>query len=71
MLEYAKLILEKVSFDDYLFGKEFNKALDLLSEKERRDLRSWCRQTYPERYHHLLRKSQPHVRPLGNPVLVA
>lgn len=40
-LDYYKLILEKVSFDPQLLGKEYRKALKLLSKQEARQLRQW------------------------------
>ena len=42
MIEYVKLILEKVSFERELFEKELKKGLKLLSFKEIRELRKWC-----------------------------
>lgn len=47
MLEYAKTILEKVSFDALLFSKELKKALRILSSMEEVEkLRSWCYQKF-------------------------
>ena len=43
MLEYSKSILEKVSFDPELFQKELQKALNMLSPEEVRELIMWCR----------------------------
>ncbi|MEM0575848.1 hypothetical protein [Flavobacterium polysaccharolyticum] len=34
MLEYSIQILEKVSFDSFLFSKELQKAIHTLSEEE-------------------------------------
>ena len=42
MLEYTKLILEKVSFDRKLFEKELTKAIRYLIEPELRELERWC-----------------------------
>jgi len=40
-LEYAKTILQKVSFDARLFRKEFKKSLTWVSAEERSLLREW------------------------------
>jgi hypothetical protein len=42
MLEYSKLILEKVSFDRRLFEKEFRKALRQLVGTDRAELQKWA-----------------------------
>ena len=42
MLEYSKLILEKVSFDRKLFEKEFKKALRQLVGADRTELQNWA-----------------------------
>ncbi len=42
MLEYCKLILEKVSFDPSLFGVELHKAALTLVADEVRELMKWC-----------------------------
>ena len=42
MLEYAKTILEKVSFDLNLFEKELRKAIKSLIPTEVHSLRMWC-----------------------------
>jgi hypothetical protein len=44
-LDYSKLILEKVSFDNALLKKEYYKALSLLSHNEQEKLRIWLRDT--------------------------
>ena len=55
MLEYAKIILQKVSFDSLLFEKELRKALAELSTDEPGKLYAWCMDffgdTYPETIH--------------------
>jgi len=40
-LEYAKTILQKVSFDARLFRKELKKSLTFVSAEERSLLREW------------------------------
>ena len=41
MLEYSKIILEKVSFDRRLFEKELKKALSQLMGTDRAELQQW------------------------------
>ncbi|AWW29688.1 hypothetical protein DN752_05880 [Echinicola strongylocentroti] len=41
-LDYYKLILEKVRFDDRLWKKEYQKALGILNEQEANELRNWA-----------------------------
>ena len=43
MLEYAKLILSKMTFDKKLFRKEFRKAFRYLKRDERTRLLNWVR----------------------------
>ena len=40
-LDYYKLILEKVSFDENLLQKEYQKALNRINEYEQRELENW------------------------------
>lgn len=40
-LDYYKIILEKVSFDQQLLRREYRKALAVLTNKEQSDLRFW------------------------------
>ena len=41
MFEYTKLVLKKVSFDPYLFGKELEKAKKRLLPHELEELSIW------------------------------
>jgi len=50
MLEYCKLILQKVSFDISLFRKEFQKAMIRLLPEEVVDLKLWCLETFGQYY---------------------
>ena len=43
MLEYAKVILSKMSFDKRLFKKEYKKAFKYLNNDERLVLKQWVR----------------------------
>lgn len=40
-LEYAKSIIQKVSFDRHLLNKEYRKNLRYLTIQERRELQGW------------------------------
>jgi hypothetical protein len=42
MLEYIKIVLQKVSFDRRLFEKELRKAIRMLMPAEVKRLRKWC-----------------------------
>ncbi len=42
-LEYQKMILEKVSFDKFLFEKELRKSLSMVSsQQEVAELKTWA-----------------------------
>jgi hypothetical protein len=47
MLEFEKMILEKVSFDPALFEKEFRKAAGRLVPGEMDELKKWCSHRFP------------------------
>lgn len=51
MLEYTQQILEKVSFDPYLFRKELIKALRRIKPSEKQILLAWCLAHYGSMYH--------------------
>jgi len=42
MLEMSKKVLERVSFDRYLFQKELKKSISWLKEDDSKKLRIWC-----------------------------
>ncbi|WP_088342283.1 hypothetical protein [Robiginitalea sediminis] len=44
MLEYTKTVLQKVSFDARLFGRELKKAIERLMPNEIEELRQWLLQ---------------------------
>ena len=50
MLEYAKVILPKVSFSKDLFMKELHKCLNWVEENERNELYAWCYENFNEIY---------------------
>ncbi|SDL78822.1 hypothetical protein SAMN05421823_108114 [Catalinimonas alkaloidigena] len=54
MLDYVKLILQKVSFDKTLFEKELRKAIARLMPVEVEDLRHWCYAKFSEMHYMVL-----------------
>lgn len=56
MLEYVKLILEKVSFDKELFEKELKKGISYLVPEEVIELKSWCYSRFGSMYKSVLNK---------------
>lgn len=56
MLEYAKTILLKVSFDKILFEKELRKALRMLVPAELEQLKAWCYQQFSAIYSRVLNR---------------
>lgn len=57
MIEYVKLILEKVSFERELFEKELKKGLKQLSFSEIRELRKWCYERFGSVYRGILNRT--------------
>ncbi len=43
MLEYCKLVLEKISFNRKLFRREYRKSFRYLEPKEHFELKKWLR----------------------------
>ena len=50
MLEYAKVILPKVSFSKDLFMKELNKCIGWVEEEQRDELYAWCYENFNDIY---------------------
>jgi hypothetical protein len=50
MLEYAKVILPKVSFSRELFRKELNKCINWVEPNQIQDLCTWCYQKFQKMY---------------------
>jgi hypothetical protein len=46
MLEYCKMIMHKISFNAYLFRKEYWKSLARLSQQEKNNFRMWVYRTF-------------------------
>lgn len=50
MLEYSKMILQKVSFDRALFEKELRKAVKMLVGYDRQELQKWVVKNFGYQY---------------------
>lgn len=50
MLEYAKVILPKVSFSRDLFRKELKKCIAWLNNQQIQELHEWCNENFKEIY---------------------
>ncbi len=57
MLEFCKKVLEKVSFDRYLFKKELLKAISWIKADELEVLRRWCLIKFGNLYRQLIEDS--------------
>ncbi len=51
-IEYAKMILEKVSFEPRIFKKELRKALKQSSKQEFEHLMTWCKEKFRRKNTH-------------------
>jgi hypothetical protein len=54
MLDYAKIILPKVSFSEELFKKELIKCVKWVDIKEVRELHDWCYSNFQDKYARVL-----------------
>ncbi len=65
MLDYAKMILLKVSFSRILFEKELRKAVRNIVPEELADFKAWCYQQFARLYRRVLKRvfSQAHPLP--------
>jgi len=50
MLEYAKVILPKVSFSRHLFRKELMKCIRWVEPYEIQELHDWCCENFKDMY---------------------
>ena len=57
MLDYVKMILEKVSFESSLFEKELRKGIKLLAFREIRELKKWCYDKFGSIYRGILNRT--------------
>jgi hypothetical protein len=54
MLEYARVILPKVSFSRELFRKELMKCINWVEDSELSKLRDWCFENFKDLYPDIL-----------------
>jgi hypothetical protein len=54
MLEYARVILPKVSFSRELFRKELVKCINWVGDSEVNSLKEWCFENFMEMYPDIL-----------------
>jgi hypothetical protein len=57
MLEYAKVILPKVSFSRELFTKELKKCINWVEPNQVQELCSWCYEKFNKMYPNVLEKA--------------
>lgn len=57
MLEYAKIILPKVSFSPELFQKELQKCINWVEQDQLQELHDWCYLNFSESYPDILAKA--------------
>jgi hypothetical protein len=55
LLEYFKIILQKVSFDAKLFEKELRKAINQLIKSDLLVLKKWCYEQFGKIYRSILK----------------
>jgi hypothetical protein len=61
MLDYAKIILPKVSFSKELFKKELTKCLQWVETGEVQELHDWCYENFKDIYADVLKDVFSHV----------
>ena len=61
MLEYAKVILPKVSFSRELFQKELNKCINWVEENQIQELFEWCYDNFNDKYPNIIAKEFSNV----------
>ncbi len=54
MLEYAKVILPKVSFSRQLFHKELKKCIKWVEAPDLKKLKNWCYENFEDMYPEIL-----------------
>ena len=54
MLEYAKVILPKVSFSKELFRKELHKCIGWIERNQLQELSDWCFKNFNNKFHDIL-----------------
>jgi hypothetical protein len=54
MLDYVKIILQKVSFNEYLFERELRKSMNSLLREDVLELKRWCYEHFSDSYLQIL-----------------
>jgi len=54
MIEYAKVILPKVTFSRELFRKELHKCIGWIESEKKEELQNWCEENFGEIYPDIL-----------------
>jgi hypothetical protein len=54
MLDYVKIILQKVSFNEHLFERELRKSVNSLLREDVLELKKWCYEHFSETYLQIL-----------------
>ncbi len=57
MIEYAKVILPKVSFSRELFRKELTKCINWVNDSEISSLKEWCYENFADIYPDILKSA--------------
>ena len=60
MLEYAKVILPKVSFSRELFRKELTKCINWVGDSELDHFKNWCYDHFMDMYPEILAEAFTH-----------
>ncbi|MCW0481688.1 hypothetical protein [Gaoshiqia sediminis] len=60
MIEYAKVILPKVSFSRELFRKELTKSMNWVEPGQLEELIKWCNENFGEMYPDILHEVFSH-----------
>jgi hypothetical protein len=61
MLDYAKIILPKVSFSKELFKKELTKCIKWVEAEEVKELHDWCYKNFQNNYADVLDEAFSYV----------
>lgn len=61
MIDYAKVILPKVSFSEELFRKELVKCINWIGTEELDELKQWCYQNFGAMYPKILDDAFAHI----------
>ena len=59
-MEYAKVILPRVTFSKFLFRKELLKCLKWMKPSERNEFKNWCHLTFSHQYPEILNEAFDH-----------